>query len=131
MGYNTVVMLLNDMHHEWPDELKVATFSRGRKWFLYGQVLSEDHADGVQIVAVSGNTGQRLTPFSEVNREYLEALMYILQGHGYAVRSPGKTRAESPLAYGYHAENEARLKRERAEEMQTDKSTGVANDAKV
>lgn len=111
MGWNTVVVLFNDMMSEWPDEIATAYRMRradGRglresAWFGFGRVASTDHSSGTQIVAAGGNTARRLDPSDPAEPADLDALSLILRGHGYTVRRPGRTRGEGPLSWGYAA----------------------------
>lgn len=115
MGWNTVVVLLNDLTNEWPESITTAAraWSRNsrnfceRGWFGFGQVASMDHADGRQVVVAGGNTARALTPMDPADEADLEALSMVLKGHGYTVRRPGRKRAEGPLSWGYAAKQAA------------------------
>jgi len=107
MGYNTVVMLLNDHHSKWPEEINQARRKRDFRtspldgWFGWGKIISEDHADGHQVVVAHGNTGSSLGPSLPATQAELDALAMVLRGHGYSVKRPGRTRSEGPLCWGY------------------------------
>lgn len=119
MGYNTVAVLLNDCHSEWPEDIRKASRERGfgqsplAGYFGWGRLLSQDHASGHQVVVVHGNTGSRLSPSLPATPEELHELAMILRGHGYSVKRPGRSRAEGPLCWGYAAEQ---AKKKAAEE---------------
>ncbi len=110
MGMNTVLMLLNDHAHRWPDEIRRAMqhwepggSDRFSVDFGYGQVLSVAHADYDQITTVGGNTGSVLSPIKPATHSQLEDLAMILRGHGYTVRAPGKSKGDGPVPWGYAA----------------------------
>lgn len=115
MGWNTVVVLFNDLTSEWDDRVAQAARAwrrnprglRGSGWFGFGQVLSMDHADGRQVVVVHGNTGRAMSPSDPAEQADLDALAMVLRGHGYTVRRPGRTRGEGPLPWGYAAKRPA------------------------
>ena len=110
MGYNTVAVLLNDYHIEWPEDVRKASRERDfggaalSGYFGWGRLLSQDHASGHQVVVVHGNTGSRLGPSEPATQAELDALAMILRGHGYSVKRPGRARSEGPLCWGYAAE---------------------------
>jgi hypothetical protein len=123
MGWNTVVLLYNDMADMWPKEIWHATASLRRVprsidergWFRFGQVASTDHADGTQIVVAGRNAARRVTCLDPAEQEDLDALSEVLRAHGYSVRAPGEKRAQSPLRWGYWAsQNRTEPKRESA-----------------
>lgn len=102
MGYNTVAVIYNDHMGEIQKQMpRLADAIRG--WlvrdndalatcFESGLVVSQDHADDLQVVVVGRNTGARLT-CEEASSEHLEALAEILQAHGYGVKGPSEKRA--------------------------------------
>lgn len=116
MGYNTTVVLFNDMTHRWPVEIQHAETRwarhelRGRRsfdergYFGWGQIIASEHADHAQVCVTRANFGTYLTPITPVERqEDLDALAEVLRGHGYAVRAPGEKRAQPPFSWGYAA----------------------------
>ena len=92
MGYNTVVVLLNDQTERWPDEIFDAwtNVEDGKGgYFGWGQVVSCAHADQEQLVMVSCNTGSRILPAKKpVWTPDLHYLAYVLRTHGYSVEPP-------------------------------------------
>ena len=106
MGFNTVAVILNDFTHEI--DAKMPRLSAAIRHFPSknrldhnfgcGEVLSQRHADDTQIVVVRGNTGQAVN-FRDGDREALDALADVLRQRGYAVRYPGKQRAQPPMEW--------------------------------
>lgn len=105
MGFNTVAVLLNDWTHdierEKPDlaaAMRAYTIRRQRPddlRFKGGEVISQDHASGTQVVVVHGNTGWAVNS-RDGEREQLDALADVLRSRGYGVRYPGDKRARPP-----------------------------------
>ncbi len=116
MGYNTVVVLLNDHQHriaeDGPIGRRIAdamsawwSSSRGRQPdlnFNAGSVISCDHADGEQVVIVHGNCGQRAQDADHLGGQALDAMKGCLERHGYKVTKPRKPKpiAATPAPEG-------------------------------
>ena len=125
MGYNTVAILLNDNIAFGADDpnLWKAIQSASRGWSerehdhlatristrsgncigaSYGQIISQDHADGYQVVVVHGNTGWRLDEAE--NDKYLgwqafDLMKDCFERNGYRVTKRRKqTEARAILA---------------------------------
>lgn len=85
MGYNTVAVLLNDCHSEWPEDTRKASRDRSlgqsplSGYFGWGRLLSQDHASGHQVVVVHGNTGSRMGPSEPATQADLDALAMALR----------------------------------------------------
>jgi hypothetical protein len=123
MGINTVVVMLNDFAHEWPEDMRRAMTQHGANLaqggrFNHGKILSVAHADSTQIVAVRGNTGEKLSPEHPIDPKTLRAMSDILRGHGYTIRAPGRTRGEGPFVWGFAAKQEEAAKAAAAKEAQ-------------
>jgi hypothetical protein len=111
MGYNTVVVMLNDFWDKWPERMREAASGltngrdtdRTRQYFGVGTVVSCAHADEAQVVVARGNTGFPLYPDRPIEQPDLDAISLVLRGHGYTVRRPGRTRGEGPLPWGFAA----------------------------
>jgi len=111
MGFNTVLIVLNDNLHMGTEDanlgeriqtavrnwygqrrrMDLSFFARSSKGASgsYGEVISCDHADGIQIVAVGGNTGWRLDD-PEIPDAFVEAAIREIQRRGYKVSKPRK-----------------------------------------
>lgn len=98
MGYNTVAVLYNDYTHEIEKSVRVGErlaeamrlySSRDRfplsMNFGAGVVISQDHADGEQVVIVSKNTGQRADEAVGLGHQALDDMADCLRRHGYKV----------------------------------------------
>lgn len=107
MGMNTVVVMLNDRMNDWPEDMKLAMSRNyandGNGEFRGGEVISTKHADDIQIVAVSRNSGELLTTNKHVEPESLNAMASILRAHGYSIMEPEGTDLKEPYAWGYAA----------------------------
>jgi len=107
MGFNTVVVMMNDYTSAWPEDMVRAMQNIDNNHhsghFRGGKVIGTAHADHTQIAAVRRNTGNLLSAIDPVSQNDLDALSEILRGHGYTVRQPGRTRGEGPLSWGYAA----------------------------
>jgi hypothetical protein len=108
MGYNTVLMVLNDTVdygakdpeigkriHEavlsWPgrerDRARIDIYARPADGGCasYGSVVSQEHADYQQIVVVGGNTGCPLSEAADLDWYALDQLKNALERYGYRV----------------------------------------------
>ena len=106
MGYNTVAVLLNDFTHEieasghagkhMADAMRAyPTRRKGdhlATWFGCGQVISQDHADGEQVVIVSHNSGVRADEAEDLGGQALHDMAECLKRHGYTVKPPIKSK---------------------------------------
>lgn len=106
MGYNTVAVLLNDFTHEieksGPVGDRIARAMRGwyrreddnlATFFGCGVVISQDHADGEQVVIVSKNTGARADEANGLGWQALNDMQECLERHGYKVTPPKRKKA--------------------------------------
>jgi len=125
MGYNTVAILLNDniafgaddpnlgkaiqsASREWSERehdhlaTRISTRSGNCIGAIYGQIISQDHADGYQVVVVHGNWGWRIDEAH--NDKYLgypaiDQMKDCLERNGYRVTKRRKqTEARAILA---------------------------------
>lgn len=113
MGYNTVVVLLNDgLHagaidpklgarirdacHAWSaradrGRIDLDIFARlecGMGGSSYGSVISQDHADGYQVTVTHGNCGWRVDNAEHdkhLGLQAFDAMKACLQRNGYRV----------------------------------------------
>ena len=101
MGYNTVVVVYNDMMgHSTRSLARMDEAIRnwhGRRegdhlttYFGLGQVLSCEHADYEQVVVVGRNTGQRIRDAKDLSAIALEDMAKCLERHGYKVSPPAR-----------------------------------------
>lgn len=101
MGYNTVVVVYNDMMgHSTRSLARMDEAIRnwhGRRegdhlatYFGWGQVLSCEHADYEQVVVVGRNTGQRIRDAKDLSAIALEDMAKCLERHGYKVSPPAR-----------------------------------------
>jgi hypothetical protein len=108
MGFNTIAVFLNDQTEDWPrgmvEAMNSVSYDEGHGFFGTGQVLSCAHADEVQLVAVSRNTGQRLSHFEAIDQRNLDAMAEVMRAHGYTVKAPGQSRGKGPLTWGFAAD---------------------------
>jgi hypothetical protein len=106
MGFNTVVVIYND--HTGMSYRSLERMDRAiLNWpghrdsidlnFGYGQVISQDHADGEQVVIVSRNSGKRATDAEQgdLGWQALMQMQHCLMRHGYKVTKPKKAKAAS------------------------------------
>lgn len=118
MGYNTVLVVLNDnvdlgakdsklgerildatrgWHARSRDRSATDIFARsddGMRLASYGEVISLAHADYSQVVVVGRNTGRPLPECNDLDWYALDQLQEALVRHGYTVKKPKKTRAK-------------------------------------
>lgn len=105
MGYNTVAVLLNDFTHEirkdGPIGERIARAMQSysiRKRdplsmnFNAGSIISQDHADGEQVVIVSRNSGVRADEADNLGWQALHDMAECLKRHGYVVKPPSKRK---------------------------------------
>lgn len=106
MGFNTVVVLLNDYTHEieksGPVGKRIAdamrSYHRRREdhlatWFGPGSVISQDHSSGEQVVIVSKNSGVRADEATGLGWQALTDMKECLERHGYKVTPPKRKKA--------------------------------------
>jgi hypothetical protein len=103
MGYNTVAVLYNDHTHiiaqSGPVGARIARAMRNyheierdsmARDFGAGVVISQDHADGEQVVIVSRNFGWRASEANNLGWQALHDMSECLKRHGYKVTPPNK-----------------------------------------
>ncbi len=101
MGYNTVAVLYNDFTHEIEKSgsvgRRIAVAMRQYSMrehdhmvthFGAGMVVSQDHADGEQVVIVSKNHGMRADEATDLGWQALKDMAECLKRHGYKVTPP-------------------------------------------
>ena len=108
MGFNTVAVLYNDHTHrlesDGPIGKQIAAAmrsfasprSRTDTWFGAGQVISQAHADGYQVVVVHGNTGSCCDDANDLGWMALDQMQRCLERHGYKVTKPKVKRVWRP-----------------------------------
>jgi len=103
MGYNTVAVLYNDFTGEFKRDGRIGQRiadamrdyhdkDRHRRNFGAGVVISQDHADGEQVVIVSRNFGCRADEAEVLGRMALDQMQSCLERHGYKVTKPKRKK---------------------------------------
>ena len=102
MGFNSVVMLMNDLLSEMADNKELGKeiyesfrfLGSGRDGlgFPGGKFISTAHADYYQIVVVNRNDGRLLENCNDLPPIALEQLADALTTHGWRVKPPARVR---------------------------------------
>lgn len=104
MGWNTVAVILNDRIHDFKNDGPIGKrlyeahcqFRRDpRADFGAGSIISQDHADGYQVVIVHGNMGWRADNAEYdkyLGRQALDDMKGCLERNGYRVSKTRKLK---------------------------------------
>lgn len=123
MGYNSVAVLYNDCTHEIEESGRIGAqiayamrryHNRKRDAlplnFGVGMVISQDHADGEQVVIVSKNCGVRADEANDLGWQALNDMAECLKRHGYTVKPPKKPHAAYAIDGDFNAGVESAAK---------------------
>lgn len=108
MGWYSIVVINHDnLDALDADSIRQAVLSfreRYRQRFDYGdgrfpagEVISQDHSAGSQVVYFNKGSSERVVSFRPASDAALKELANLLRWHGCSVKMPGEKRAQPPL----------------------------------